>query len=76
MLLKRVLQILFRFVNHWLYHQKENSELKESVNSLDKIDEVVTCDNTLFECSLFKPRDDVAYHIKKLRNEIQQRRNK
>ncbi|CAG9865168.1 unnamed protein product [Phyllotreta striolata] len=70
--------VLFKFVNHWLYHQQEIKR-KDSISSTDGFEQSSKgqgCTSSLVECSLFPPRDDVVFEIQKARREIEERKAK
>lgn len=49
-------------MKHWLYHDFQTPKTK--------------CPGTAVECSLFQPRDDVAFNMKLVRQEIKEREAK
>ncbi|KRT80590.1 hypothetical protein AMK59_5443 [Oryctes borbonicus] len=53
---------LYKYIYHWIYHDFETSRTK--------------CPGTAVECSLFQPRDDVAFNLKIIRQEIKEREAK
>lgn len=68
--------MLFKFLNHWLYHGQDIKR-KDSISSSDgyeQLDKHQGCLRSLTECALFLPRDDLAYEIQKIRKEIEERR--
>ncbi|XP_044761421.1 uncharacterized protein LOC123318752 [Coccinella septempunctata] len=48
---------LFKLLGHWLFHTEKTNE----------------CCGNIVECSLFPPRNDVAYNLLQLRKEIKER---
>lgn len=69
-------QVLLKAIYHWLYHKEDKVKADGSTEMLNEFSLVPKCDMTLLECSLFKPRDDIAYNIRKLRREMQERKTK
>lgn len=67
---------MLKAIYHWLYHREEKEKADGSTEILNEFSLVPRCDMTVLECSLFKPRDDVAYTIRKLRKEMQERKTK
>ncbi|XP_056644055.1 uncharacterized protein LOC130449956 [Diorhabda sublineata] len=70
--------IIFKFSYHWLYHSKE-SQRKNSINSTEgyeQLNKTRGCSISHIECSLFLPRDDLAYEIQRVRREIEERKSK
>ncbi|XP_018579054.1 uncharacterized protein LOC108917099 isoform X2 [Anoplophora glabripennis] len=57
--------ILFKFLDHWFYHQEEIEG-----------DNFLQCSIGLLECSLFKPRDDISYNLQIIKREIKARQTK
>ncbi|GJQ84333.1 hypothetical protein Trydic_g5271 [Trypoxylus dichotomus] len=53
---------LYKYIHHWIYHDFETPRAK--------------CPGTAAECSLFQPRDDVAFNLKIIRQEIKEREAK
>ncbi|KAK9884960.1 hypothetical protein WA026_009195 [Henosepilachna vigintioctopunctata] len=48
---------LFKLIAHWLFHTEKSSD----------------CCGELIECSMFPPRDDIAFNLLQLRKEIKER---
>ncbi|KAI4459808.1 hypothetical protein MML48_6g00001990 [Holotrichia oblita] len=53
---------LYKYIYHWIYHDLETPKTK--------------CPGLAAECSLFQPRDDVAFNLKIIRQEIKDREAK
>ncbi|KAK9694066.1 hypothetical protein QE152_g33793 [Popillia japonica] len=53
---------LYKYIYHWIYHDLETPKTK--------------CPGSAAECSLFQPRDDVAFNLKIIREEIKDREAK
>lgn len=54
------IKVVYKLIRHIVIHKKTEKPK--------------TCLGTTVECSLFFPRDDVAYHLKIVRQEIEERR--
>ncbi|KAF5276875.1 hypothetical protein FQA39_LY06426 [Lamprigera yunnana] len=54
---------LYRLMQHCWHHKETQSKVPECVGSF-------------YECALFEPRDDFAYNLKIIKQEIQERREK
>ncbi|CAG9827465.1 unnamed protein product [Diabrotica balteata] len=70
--------VIFKFAYHWLYHSPD-SKRKDSISSnesYEPLDKIQRCSISLIECSLFLPRDDLAFEIQRVRREIQERQSK
>lgn len=59
-----------------MYHKEEKEHVNASTEILNDFIQVPECDMSLLECSLFKPRDDIAYNIRILRKEMEERKTK
>lgn len=59
-----------------MYHKEVKEHANASTEILNDLVQVPECDMSLLECSLFKPRDDIAYNIRILRKDMQERKRK